>query len=51
MNSLIVVQEDYPETKCSLANSILPHIWSKKIDYELFHNITFFLLSDSMDVS
>ena len=29
----------------------LHDIWSKKIDFELFYNITFYLLSDSMDVS
>ena len=39
------------KTKCSPTNSILHDIWSKKINFELFHNITFLLLSDSMDVS
>ena len=47
LNSKIAVQS---ETKCSLTNSILQDIWSKKTDFELFHNITFFFLPDSMNV-
>ena len=47
LNFKIAVQS---ETKFSLTNSILQDIWSKKTDFELFHNITFFLLSDSMNI-
>ena len=45
------MQEGWPETTCSLKNSILHNVQSKKINFELFRNITFLLLSGSMDVS
>ena len=42
---------EHVSSLCALRNSILHDIWSKKISFELFHNITFLLLSDSMDLS
>ena len=47
----VVLQDGLPETKCSLMNSILHDIWSKKINFEPFRNIAFLLLCDSVDVS
>ena len=35
---------------CSLPNRIFHDIWSKKINFEPFHNIKFLLLSNSMDI-
>ena len=35
---------------CSLTNRIFHDIWSKKINFELFHNIKFHILSNSIDI-